>query len=168
MSSPEKTTEPLVGRRKPLNRLKQVVLPAPFGPISPTISPVSTVRSRLLTAASPPKCLERLRASSSGIRQPTGLGVGVGAVRHHLRPPSFAGNVMSPPGRNKIVSSIAIEKNIVSYALPRNGSDSKDRKIAPTIGPAKCPRPPTKLYTRMFVAIRKPNSGGKRKRTKWA
>src|SRR4051794_369362 len=26
--------------------------------------------------------------------------------------------------------------------------DGRDRKIAPTTGPAKCPRPPTKLYTR--------------------
>jgi len=37
MSSLAKTTDPLVGDRKPLKRLKQVVLPAPFGPISPTI-----------------------------------------------------------------------------------------------------------------------------------
>src|SRR5262245_21401685 len=55
MLSPSNTIEPRVGRRKPLSRLKQVVLPAPLGPIRPTISPLSTVRSTLLTAASPPK-----------------------------------------------------------------------------------------------------------------
>ena len=33
-----------------------------------------------------------------------------------------------PPGRNRIVSSMVIEKKIVSYALPRNGSESRDRK----------------------------------------
>src|SRR5438876_12149838 len=145
MSSPAKTTDPLVGEWKPLRRLKQVVLPAPLGPISPTISPVSTVRLRLLTAASPPQRFERSRASSSGMCQATGLGVGADAVRRHRSPPSFAGNVIRPPGRNKIVDSMAIEKNIVSYGLPRNGSDNKDRKIAPTIGPKICPRPPTKL-----------------------
>src|SRR6266404_3762845 len=139
MSLPANTIAPLVGGRKPLNRLKQVVLPAPFGPIRPTISPVSTVRLRLLTAARPPKRFDRSRTSSRGMRQATGLGVGADAGRRHRSPPSFAGNVIRPPGRNKIVNSMAIEKNIVSYGLPRNGSDSRDRKIAPTIGPTKCP-----------------------------
>ncbi len=52
---------------------------------------------------------------------------------------------MMPPGKSRIVMSIAIEKKIVSYALPRNGSESRDRNTAPTIGPTKWPRPPTKL-----------------------
>src|SRR5262249_31424291 len=55
MFSPSKTIEPRVGRRKPLRRLKQVVFPAPLGPISPTISPLSTLSSTSLTAAKPPK-----------------------------------------------------------------------------------------------------------------
>src|SRR5262245_56561031 len=55
MLSPSKTIEPRVGRRKPVRRLKQVVLPAPLGPIRPTISPLSTARSTLLTAARRPK-----------------------------------------------------------------------------------------------------------------
>src|SRR5437879_13787505 len=100
MSSPAKATDPLVGEWKPLRRLKQVVLPAPFGPISPTISPVSTVRLRLLTAASPPKRFERSRASSSGMCQETGLGVGADAVRRHLNPTRFVGDVICPTDRN--------------------------------------------------------------------
>src|SRR5262245_16115850 len=67
MFSPSKTMEPAVGRRKPLRRLKQVVLPAPLGPMRPTISPFSTVRSTWLTAARPPKWRVRSRVSSSGI-----------------------------------------------------------------------------------------------------
>src|SRR5215470_8167429 len=63
MSSPSKTIEPRVGRRKPVKRLKQVVLPAPLGPIRPTISPLSTVRSTRLTAASPPKSRVSWRVS---------------------------------------------------------------------------------------------------------
>src|SRR5215813_6287905 len=70
MSSPSKTIEPRVGRKKPVKRLKQVVLPAPLGPIRPTISPLSTVRSTLLTAASPPKS----RVSSRVSRSATGSG----------------------------------------------------------------------------------------------
>src|SRR2546427_2364393 len=63
MSWPSKTIEPRVGRRNPLNRLKQVVLPAPLGPIRPTISPLSTVRSTRLTAARPPNSRVSSRAS---------------------------------------------------------------------------------------------------------
>ena len=61
---------PAVGGKKPLSRLKQVVFPAPFGPIRPTISPASTVMSTRLTAASPPKCLVRLCASRRAIASP--------------------------------------------------------------------------------------------------
>ena len=115
MFLPANTIAPLVGGRKPLNRLKQVVLPAPFGPIRPTISPVSTMRLRLLTAARPPKRFDRSRASSSGMRQATGLGgVRADSVHDARSPPSLAGNVIKPPGRNKIVNSMASEKNIVS------------------------------------------------------
>ena len=114
MSLPANTIAPLVGGRKPLNRLKQVVLPAPFGPIRPTISPVSTMRLRLLTAARPPKRFDRSRASSSGIRQATGFGMRADSVRAARSPPSLSGNVIKPPGRNKIVNSMASEKNIVS------------------------------------------------------
>src|SRR5206468_8913912 len=68
MSSPSNTIEPRVGRRKPVKRLKQVVLPAPFGPIRPTISPLSTVRSTRLTAASPPKSRVSSRVSRSATK----------------------------------------------------------------------------------------------------
>src|SRR6266851_4083510 len=181
---------PAVGGRKPLRRLKQVVFPAPFGPMSPTISPSSTARSTRLTAASPPKYFVRFCASNNAIwvlRYPlglpciatccpdvTGAGVGLGtlSVRRRERPVNLPGSVIKPPGRKRIVSSIVMEKKIVSYclvaSLPRKTSGSHERNAAPKIGPQKCPRPPTKLYTRMLVAIRKSNVGGKRKRTKCA
>src|SRR5215470_12303010 len=68
MSSPLKVMAPAVGVKKPLSRLKQVVFPAPFGPIRPTISPSPTVMSTRLTAANPPKCFVRWCASSRAIR----------------------------------------------------------------------------------------------------
>src|SRR3954453_22875414 len=48
-------------------QLKAVVLPAPFGPISPTISHSSTERFRLSIAVRPPKRMVRSRTSSTDI-----------------------------------------------------------------------------------------------------
>ena len=41
--APSNTTRPQVGRYSPVRQLKNVVLPAPLGPISPTISPAVDV-----------------------------------------------------------------------------------------------------------------------------
>ena len=48
---------PLVTGSTPVIRLNTVDLPAPFGPISPTISPSRTSMSKSLTAFRPPNCL---------------------------------------------------------------------------------------------------------------
>src|SRR5438270_5734161 len=50
----------------PVIKLKTVVLPAPFGPITLTISCGQTSRSRSCTAARPPKRLETLVSFSRG------------------------------------------------------------------------------------------------------
>src|SRR5690349_8490583 len=47
-------------------RLKQVVLPAPLGPMRLTISPFCTVKETSATAAMPPKLFATLRTSSIG------------------------------------------------------------------------------------------------------
>jgi len=41
---PLKKISPWVAFKKPVTQLKKVVLPAPFGPINPKISPFSTDR----------------------------------------------------------------------------------------------------------------------------
>src|SRR6266498_5642903 len=72
-SSPSKTIRPAVGGKIPVTRLKNVVLPAPFGPISPTIRPSSTSRSTSSRAAKPPKrfvTLSASRSATSGPRRP--------------------------------------------------------------------------------------------------
>ena len=46
---------PDVGAREPEIKLKRVVLPAPLGPIKPTISPRLIKKSTRSTAANPPK-----------------------------------------------------------------------------------------------------------------
>ena len=50
-------TRPEVGGSRPAMTLKSVVLPAPFGPISPVIEPVSIFKEAPSTAWKPPKCL---------------------------------------------------------------------------------------------------------------
>jgi hypothetical protein len=46
MSRPSNAMVPDVGGKKPLIRLKNVVLPAPFGPMIARSSPLPTVRER--------------------------------------------------------------------------------------------------------------------------
>src|SRR4029077_1663297 len=56
---------PVVGAVSPARQLKKVDLPAPFGPISPMISPSSTARSAPDTARKLPNALDTFFASSS-------------------------------------------------------------------------------------------------------
>ena len=63
--SPSKTISPESTWKIPVIRLKTVVLPAPFGPITLTISPSSTCRSSSLTTLSPPKAIDTFCSSSS-------------------------------------------------------------------------------------------------------
>ena len=59
ISRPLKKMRPLVGVRKCVSKLKQVVLPAPFGPISAWMVPRRTARSTPLTAMNPLNSLVR-------------------------------------------------------------------------------------------------------------
>ncbi len=55
IARPASAILPEVGRWLPARRSNIVVLPAPFGPTRPTISPARTAKDRPSTAASPPK-----------------------------------------------------------------------------------------------------------------
>ena len=61
---------PEVGVRSPATQLKKVLLPAPLGPIRPTISPCVTVRLAPLTARKEPNSMMTLVASSSTVFPP--------------------------------------------------------------------------------------------------
>lgn len=63
-SRPSSVMVPDVGRCVPLMRLKNVVLPAPLGPMIALILPGSMVVLTSLTAARPPKRLVRWLISS--------------------------------------------------------------------------------------------------------
>src|SRR5207244_11170242 len=55
ISDPANSIEPAVGTSVPDSMLKIVLLPEPFGPIRPRISPCSTRNDTFLTAVKPPK-----------------------------------------------------------------------------------------------------------------
>src|SRR5271169_5130726 len=67
MSWPSNSTWPDVDIRSPVRQLKNVDLPAPFGPIKPRISPCSSVTEAASTALKLPKALVMSRASRSMI-----------------------------------------------------------------------------------------------------
>ena len=59
MSRPARRTMPASGASWPFSMLKQVLLPAPLGPISASISPAETAKETSATACTPPKALCR-------------------------------------------------------------------------------------------------------------
>ena len=65
-SSSRKRIEPEVGTSAPDTQLNSVVLPEPFGPISPRISPSRTSNDTPLSAMKPPNCFVRPVTVSTG------------------------------------------------------------------------------------------------------
>src|SRR5262249_2131858 len=70
ISLPFQSTLPEVGGRSPAIMLRSVVLPEPFGPMMPTISPGSTAKEISATATRPANCLLSPRTSSVTLRPP--------------------------------------------------------------------------------------------------
>ena len=66
MDRPSKRISPRVGRYTAVMQLIKVVLPAPFGPMNPTISPSGSSRFTPVNASSPPKDFDRLLISRMG------------------------------------------------------------------------------------------------------
>ena len=79
---PSNVIAPLEGGVRPLSKLNIVVLPAPFGPISPKISPIVTSKLTSLTAISPPK----RRVAPLTLRMLEAVWLGAGVV---IRPPFY-------------------------------------------------------------------------------
>src|SRR5687768_12957329 len=67
MSSPLNTMRPLSGRRIFVIRRSSVVLPAPLGPMRPTISSRASAKLMLLTAVRPPKRLVNSSTAKNGV-----------------------------------------------------------------------------------------------------
>ena len=91
--------------------LKNVVLPAPFGPMRPTIAFWGITKSTSLTATRPPNSLRTLSAVEERLAgrhsclSPYSVSVGTPpSSSSRLRRPSG----MSPTGRNSIISTMMI------------------------------------------------------------
>src|SRR5258707_173780 len=66
-SRSSKTTAPRSGRRRPIRRLSAVVLPAPFGPMTPSASPGVPERPRSPMTRRQPNAFETPRSASSAL-----------------------------------------------------------------------------------------------------
>src|ERR1700680_4463333 len=67
ISAPANFIEPADGGNVPESMLKIVLLPEPFGPIRPRISPRSTLNDTLLTAVKPPNRFTRPSTTSTAV-----------------------------------------------------------------------------------------------------
>ena len=76
MSSPLSRMRPEVGRSTPVRQLKNVLLPAPFGPMMARISPRWISKLTLLSAVRPPKRIVRPSVRSTGAVSPPRLSAG--------------------------------------------------------------------------------------------
>src|SRR3989441_136407 len=101
---PRKTTSPAAGAKRPVNALKSVVFPEPFGPITPTVSPSATTTSTPSRATSPPKRTVSPVTSSkltvvAGAARPVNAVGGLPWVRRGSVRPTPATSPVSPDPR---------------------------------------------------------------------
>src|ERR1700722_15180781 len=69
-STPPTAMRPLAGRTKPVIAPMVVDLPAPFGPMRPTASPLATANEASATATTPPNSTRSCATSSTRITHP--------------------------------------------------------------------------------------------------
>ncbi|MNL12983.1 hypothetical protein D3C87_1338680 [compost metagenome] len=162
ITSPRYRTSPRVSGSTPVTRLNVVDLPAPFGPISPMISPARTWKLTSFTATSPPNCLRAARTSrisspASGFWR-TGSGcASSGAVtggpdgnsrRRNGQMPSLAycsSSTISTP--KTMISKLPVEPSSFGSS-PCSTSLRMVRMPAPSTAPHTWPTPPTTAMNR--------------------
>src|SRR5215813_2210506 len=106
MSAPPKRMRPLVGRRTPVRQLKNVLLPAPFGPMIARISPRGTAKLTLLSAVSPPNrtvspSVRSIGSEDSPPRLLVATGANVTSDRNWAGPPSDRSGLGELAGRRQ-------------------------------------------------------------------
>ena len=139
MSRPSRRTMPPSGASWPFSMLKQVLLPAPLGPISASSSPASTAKE---TSAHGLHAAERLvqafdlqhRAHARASRQRCGQ-------RLAGRRPGPAGRAARSPGSPRPCTA---RQNSVRRAT---SSRSQVKMAAPTTGPVRVSTPPSSTMT---------------------
>ena len=155
MRRPAKRMAPALGANTPLSRLKAVVLPDPFGPMTAWMAPAGDgLRSRPLTATSPPKRLVSQRVSSS---VPL-----IGAAQAPRRKRPTGERSSSPLGRARSSAATNIEaveqEIIVLQEAEQLGQEREDD--APTTGAPERVDPPKMTNSTMAIDMLKPNGRG--------
>ena len=124
MVASPKRTDPLDGVVKPVTTSRIVVLPAPFGPMSPTTSPGSIAKLTPSTATTPPNFTTRsLTASVTARRRSRGGAAGASAPARGNRSPSTTRR----SGADR--SSACWSPREYSAAMP--SGDCRSTRIAP-------------------------------------
>ena len=111
ISTPSSSTLPLVGRSTPEIRLNSVVLPAPFGPITASISPRATSSPTPARMVAPPMSSPRSLVARIG----DALTVGVSASPASPRPAAPSGDGVAVPrivGTSRARSCTSLTRNI--------------------------------------------------------
>ena len=111
--------------------LKKVVLPAPFGPIRPTIDPLRSAKSTLLTATRPPKRLVMPVASSTLASSAHGAFTAISALAG--RAPRAASE-LAPCGSGRSPQVAAASSRPAGSR--RSVLDGGDVEVEPELAPA--------------------------------
>ena len=113
---PPRRIVPALGRWLPARQSNRVVLPAPFGPISPTISAGETVKDSPSTATLPPNRLttcstERNAPSPAcGRRWPSGRMRGTATIPRPSSDPTMSGHLLPPTGEGQGAAGCSASK----------------------------------------------------------
>src|SRR5690606_4539032 len=134
-SRPRTRADPASGRRSVVSKRKSVVLPAPSGPMTPKISPLSTAKETPSRATVSPKLFARASTSTAACADVAGkpdedeAGVARFIARSFRAPPRWGLDVPRFPGRRRAgdgdgageVASHRIRPSARVHALPERG-----------------------------------------------
>ena len=177
MDWPSHRTSPRSGSRKPLRTLKSVVLPAPFGPMMPRISPARTSKLTSDSAWRPRNALEIPRTSMSAEPGTAGAVVvaagavgtaGMGRVdgaAPEVRASSVCRSRQYSPSGAYIMTAMRAAPYTTPW-MPGRRSPTVVSRIslmgimmaAPMSGPQSVPAPPTRHTVRVCTMTITPNT----------
>src|ERR1700730_2162483 len=128
MSSPLNRMRPALGRRTPVRQLKNVLLPAPFGPMTARISPRRTAKSMPRSASRPPKRMVRpsvarmiagasSRPAPAGASAPEEAATGTGGLGRQLAGRREQRLVAGHRGDDVMLAALDLEDELLREGL---------------------------------------------------
>ena len=156
MSRSRKRTRPAVGGCSPVMTLNSVVLPAPFGPISPVIVPGSAETDASSTAVMPPKRTVTPVTSSNAMagHLPLGEHIGLGVARTGRRSAPVSarsrggsgsrGSTSRKPLKSRLTSPLGSRPSMIAPTpMTRKTRPDSDGIVAWMTGSSISRMPPT-------------------------